>query len=158
MPDGMPPPSSIIMNKTGFIKQNFSFQQKTASLYSRQACVFQYRYNRDHPRHRIHRHMLCPRTFHFIHGGHPVLARVCLVRFRFTGTNRTFTFYGSLFVPFSHFSLAFIRQAVAEAAERCLCGPASTSVSSETVSRWARVLTDLAEHTPAPGLPAFPAP
>ena len=153
-----PPSSYIIMNNRRFFKQIFSFRQKTASLYSREACSFQYRHNRLHPDCRIHRHMLCPRTFHFFHGGHHVLVQVCLVRFRFSGTNRTFTFYGSLFLPFSRFSLAFIRQAVSEERDRCLCGPASTCVSSGTVSRWARMLADAGEHTPAPGLLPVPCP
>lgn len=144
------------MNPTIFFKHNFSFQQKIISLYNRQACSFQYLYNREHPQHRIHRHMLCPRTFHFFHAGQHLLLPLCLVRFRFTGTNRTFTFYGSLFIPFSRFSLDFIRQAVSEA--RSLCGPASTSVSSETVSRWAGMTLDPTEHTPSPSFPPSPAP
>ena len=56
------------------------------------------------------------------------------VRFIYAGTNSTFTFYGSLFLPFFRFPLESMRQAVSFPS-----GIAAMEVSADTVSRWSKL-------------------
>ncbi len=104
----------MIKNYFNFFKQNFQLQQKIASEYEHQVRNFQLRYNDRHPKSHIWRHMLYTRIFFFYHDGVAFSVEIRLVRFIYAGTSHTFTFYGSLFCAFTHFSTSFIRQAVAE--------------------------------------------
>lgn len=130
-------------------KQNFSFQSEIASLYEREAKAFQFRHNLSHPESLIWRHLLYRRTFFFFRNGSSFSVQVELVRFRFAGTNRTFTFYGSLFCAFSHFSKELISQAAAQKDDPF--SPAATLVSRETLSRWVSCLASLSSALHSPG-------
>lgn len=122
------------MKHSEFFKQNFLFQEKISSSYNQQALRFQFRHNQKHPDRRIWRHLIYRRTFYFFRNGEYFSVQIELVRFRYAGTNRTFTFYGDLFLPFSRFSSCFVRQAVSETG--CIDGPAASVVSPETLRQW----------------------
>lgn len=104
----------MIKKYSELFKQNFDFQSKISSGYEREVKKFQFCYNQAHPDARIWRHLLYERTFFFFRDGIAFSVQVTLVHFVYAGTSRTFTFYGTLFCAFSHFSTEFIRQAVAE--------------------------------------------
>lgn len=123
------------MKRNAFFKQNFSFSKKISSLYEQEARSFQFRHNSSSSSAPVWRHMLYPRTFYFYRNGCVFSVRVKIIRFRFAGTNRTFTFYGSLFRSFSRFSQEFTRLACAEKDDPF--SPVSTLVSTETLTRWA---------------------
>lgn len=126
------------MNYKDFFKHNFSFQQKILSCYDQEARNFQLQHNASHREHRIWRHMLYKRTFYFFRNGIHFSVEVEIVRFRFAGTNRTFTFYGSLFCSFSHFSKEFISKAVAENTDPF--SSVAGLVSTQTILHWASCL------------------
>ena len=140
------------MKHNEFFKHNFSFQQKISSVYNRQALQYQFEYNKKHPDKHIWRHLLYRRTFYFLRHGVYFSVQIEIVRFKYAGTNSTFTFYGDLFLAFSRFSSQFVRQAVSEGIEgRC----AASIVSKETLKRWSRHLslglmapTSAKEHKP----------
>lgn len=127
-------PIYILMKNSAFFKQNISFQQKISSSYDSQALRYQFQHNQRHPDRRIWRHLLYRRTFYFLHNGCYLSVQIEIVRFRYAGTNSTFTFYGNLFLAFSRFSSGFVHQAISEA--DTLDGPASIVVSRETLRRW----------------------
>lgn len=140
------------MNCSDFFKQNFQFQEKFSSEYHDQARKFQLRYNQHHPGAPIWRHGLYTRTFFFYRNGCPFSVVIQIVRFIYAGTSQTFTFYGSLFSAFSHFSREFIQQAVYE--KNSLDSFPALSVSSETLEIWAG-LPDFRfpPRVPAPDIP-----
>lgn len=122
------------MKHSEFFKQNFSFQEQISSSYSRQALNFQFKHNQKHPDKRIWRHLLYRRTFYFFRNGEYFSVQVELVRFRYAGTNCTFTFYGNLFLAFSRFSSSFVHQAVSESDS--IDGLAAPVVSRDTLKQW----------------------
>lgn len=144
---------TMIKNCPVFFKQNFQFQQNILSEYNKQVLDYQFRYNLCHPISHIWRHNLYKRTFFFYKNGCSFSIQISVVRFIYAGTNRTFTFYGSLFSAFSHFSREFIQQAVQEKNIRDSF-PALT-VSAETLRTWCS-LPDFRfpPRSPAPSLPA----
>ena len=127
-------PTYILMKHSEFFKQNFSFQEKISSSYTKQTLRYQYLHNQSHPHRRIWRHLIYRRTFYFLHCGQYISGQVEIVRFRYAGTNCTFTFYGDLFLAFSRFSSQFVRLAVSEADS--IRGLASSVVSQDTLKHW----------------------
>lgn len=140
------------MNCPDFFKQNFQFQEKISSDYLDQVLKFQSRYNQRHQGSPIWRHGLYTRTFFFYSNGRSLSVEIQIVRFIYAGTNLTFTFYGSLFSAFSHFSREFIRQAVHE--KNSPDSFPALTVSSETLEIWAN-LPDFRfpPRNPAPDIP-----
>ena len=120
-----------------------NIQDGIAADYDRQARQFQAEYNKKHPGRHIWRHILYRRTFCFFNFGQTFPVTLEIVRFIYAGTNKTFTFYGSLFLPFSHFSKDFMALAVSEPS-----GDAALEVSESTVRCWAR---HLKQHNLASG-------
>ena len=119
------------MKKTPFCNPFFQFRQHISDEYDRQARAFQKEYNLSHPDQHLWRHILYKRTFRFFKNGQAIPVDLEIVRFIYAGTNSTFTFYGSLFLPFFRFPITFMEQAV--------CSPSGTAameVSADTVSRW----------------------
>lgn len=137
------------MNHQDFFKQNFAFQKKIILKYKYEAQDFQQQYNLAHPQRRIWKHRYGLRTFYFFVQGSLIYVRVKILRFRFAGTNRTFTFYGSLFCAFSRFSRDFMAQAVAQAG--FLFSALSTLLSPKTLSRWASLLSVVPAPAASPG-------
>ena len=123
-----------IMKKLIFCKKNLSIQQNISSLYNRLAVKFQYEHNQRQPHQRIWRHMLYPRTFFFFLHGTVISVQVEIVRFRFAGTNRTFTYYGPFFLPYSKFSRPFIHAALR--ADDMDTESPSLMVSCDTLASW----------------------
>lgn len=136
---------SMIMKNKDFFKPFLDFQQHICALYEQEARNFQLRYNASHPDCHIWRHMLYQRTFYFYSGGHHICVCIEILRFRYAHTFRTFTFYGSLLCPFSHFSADFIRQAVAEAG--LLFSQTASLVTTDTLRRWAHSMPSAASHS-----------
>jgi len=89
-------------NKELFMHNNH-FQYNISSCYAQQVAAYQADYNRKNPDHRIWRHMLYKRTFFFFSGGRYISVEIEIVRFRFAGTNNTFTYYGTLFCAYTFF-------------------------------------------------------
>ena len=117
-------------------------QEETASSYDHEAREHQHSFNQAHPSGHIWRHMLSKRKFTFYREGIAIQIEIEIVRFIFAGTNRTFTFYGTLFYQFYRFSLEFIRAAVRDYElhrlsdrDRDADGP-RLEVSTATLSRW----------------------
>ena len=128
-----PPAASTIMKRRDLCKPNISksLQAEISSQYHREALAYQHSYNSSHDGDRIWRHMLYRRTFRFLRGGRLVSVTVEIVRFIHARTRRTFTFYGSLFLPRVRYPLEFVRSASSPSdAEACFY------VSSDTVRRW----------------------
>ncbi len=125
------------MKNREIFKDNFSFSNKISACYDQEARKFQKEYNRSHPGCHIWRHVLSRRTFFFCSHGHHFAASVEIVRFLFAHSNRTFTFYGSLFLPGSPFPVQFVQQALAESYDPC--GSASSLVHPCTLRRWGSV-------------------
>lgn len=136
----------MIMRNKDFFKPFLDFQRHISALYERETRSFQFRYNAAHPDCHIWRHMLYQRTFYFYSGGRHISAHIEVLRFRYAHTSRTFTFYGSLLCPFSHFSADFIRQAVAEAG--LLFSQTASLVTADTVRRWAHSMPVLPPTSP----------
>jgi len=122
------------MKHDDFFKYNFHFQNNLSSCYAQQAHAYQLKYNRKHPGQRIWRHMLYKRTFYFFLNGRYISIEIEIVRFRYAGTNTTFTFYGTLFCAYSHFSAQFIKHAVFSSDE--LFSPSALTVSVKTLNSW----------------------
>lgn len=122
------------MKHYDFFKYDLDVQNKFSSLYAREAVIYQSKYNRKHPDRHIWRHLLYRRTFYFFLNGRYISAQIEIVRFRHAGTNRTFTFYGTLFCPYSHFSSDFIKQAVSGSKQPD--NPAALTVSVDTLKCW----------------------
>lgn len=140
------------MNCPDFFKQNFQFQKKFSSEYHSQVKKFQNRYNHLHPDSHIWKHGLYTRTFFFYRNGLSFSVEIQIVRFVYAGTNKTFTFYGTLFSAFSHFSREFIRQAVRE--KNSPDSFPALTVSIETLAAW-EALSDFRfpPRIPAPDIP-----
>ncbi len=126
------------MKHNEFFKHNFSFEQKISSEYNKQAVQYQFLHNLKSPDRRIWRHLLYRRTFYFQRDGVYFSVQIEIVRFKYAGTNTTFTFYGDLFLAFSRFSSQFVRQAVSEGTNGRF---AASIVSKETLTRWFLRLT-----------------
>lgn len=125
----------IIMKNKDFFNPHFYDQlQDISSDYDKQARTFQKEYNFKHPGMHIWRHILYRKTFRFFLSGQMISVDVEIVRFIYAGTNRTFTFYGSFFLPFFHFTKEFMCQAV-----RSPDTLPALEVSAETIRRWARL-------------------
>jgi len=125
-----------IADKTVLIN---SLKSEVSSRYNREAKRFQYFYNSAHPEARIWRKMLYARIFCFIRNGELVSVTVELVRFIYTATGKTFTYYGSQFLPRTKYSRELISAAVSGSEpETRFC------VSRDTFFRWKSLI-------PAPG-------
>lgn len=133
----------------------YSLQSEISSRYHREAVRFQHIHNSAHPGDRIWRHMLCKRVFHFLRGGVLLTVEVEMVRFIYVNTGRTFTFYGTLFLPRTRYSKEFIRAAISlPGSESSLC------VSADTVRRWKKayapsIPTQDHNRAPRPALPGM---
>lgn len=123
-----------IMKHDNFFKYDSGFQKNISSCYARQAAAYQSKHNQKNPGQRIWRHMLYRRTFYFYLNGRHISVRIEIIRFRYAGTNTTFTFYGTLFCACSHFSAEFIKQAVSSSDE--LLSPSALTVSVKTLNCW----------------------
>lgn len=122
------------MKKAPFCNPFFQFRQYISDEYDRQARAFQKEYNSSHPDGHLWRHILYKRTFRFFKDGQVISVELEIVRFIYAGTNSTFTFYSSFFLPFSRFSIGFMKQAILFPS-----GAAAMDVSADTVSRWGRL-------------------
>ncbi len=138
----------MIMKNKDFFKPFLDFQLHISARYEQEARDFQLKYNASHPDCHIWRHMLYRRTFDFYHEGQHLSACIEVLRFRYAHTFRTFTFYGSLLCPFSHFSAGFIRQAIAEAG--LLLSQTASLVSADTIRRWTLTMPSAAACYAAP--------
>lgn len=136
------------MKKTSLCKPCFSsFQSEIPSLYYRESLRFQETHNAKETAHRIWRHGLYHRVFRFFLHGCLVCVEVSLVRFLYAGTNRSFTYYGSLFLPYTSFARDLILSALSDGAEEAFL------VSSDTIHCWKQSLPSprrTMEHKPAP--------
>lgn len=136
------------MKKTNLCKPYFSsFQLEIPSLYYRESLRFQEAHNASGSAQRIWRHGLYRRVFRFFLHGSLVCVEVELVRFLYAGTNRSFTYYGSLFLPYTSFAKELISSALSDGAEEAFL------VSSDTIRRWKRSLPSprrTTEHKPTP--------
>ncbi len=147
------------MKHKEFFKHNSSFEQKISSEYNKQAIQYQFDYNKKHPDRHIWRHLIYRRTFYFLRDGVYFSVQIEIVRFKYAGTNSTFTFYGDLFLALSRFSAQFVRQAVKEGMNG---SGAASIVSKETLKRWSRHLalglmtpTSAKDHKPDTPHPLF---
>jgi len=122
------------MKHNDFFKYNSKFQENISSCYDQQAAFFQSKHNKNHPEQRIWRHMLYKRTFYFSINGRHISVEIEIVRFRYVGTNKTFTYYGTLFCAYSNFSTGFIKQAVSSSND--LLSPSALTVSVKTLNCW----------------------
>ncbi|MEE1042160.1 MAG: hypothetical protein U0L10_15845 [Lachnospiraceae bacterium] len=75
--------------------------------------------------------MLYERTFHFLRGGILLTVKVEMVRFIHVNSNRTFTFYSSLFLPRTSYAREFIRTAISSPSSE-----ARFFVSAGTLRHW----------------------
>ena len=75
--------------------------------------------------------MLYERTFHFLRGGVLFTIKVEMVRFIYVNSRRTFTFYGSLFLPRTSYAREFILTAISSPGSE-----AGFFVSTGTLRRW----------------------
>ncbi len=104
--------------------------------YDLAAREFQRKYNREHPSDHIWRHMLCCRTILFFLDGKTVSVTLEIVRFIHANTRKTFTFRGGLLIPYSCYSISFMKYAVSD--------PDSPRIIQEvtlvTIRRWASIL------------------
>lgn len=75
--------------------------------------------------------MLYERGFHFLRGGVLLTIKVEMVRFIYVNSRRTFTFYGSLFLPRTSYVREFIRTAIFSPSSE-----AGFYVSAGTLRRW----------------------
>ena len=108
-----------------------SLRSEISSRYQKEAVRFQHLHNSSHPEDRIWRHMLYIRTFHFLSGGVLLTVKVEMVRFIYVNSNRTFTFYSSLFLPRTSYVREFIRTAISSPASE-----ARFFVAIGTIRRW----------------------
>lgn len=108
-----------------------SLQAEISFLYNREAKRFQHLYNSANPTAHIWRKMLYTRVFCFLHNGDLVYVKVELVRFIYVASGKTFTFYGSLFLPRTKYSREFISAAVSGSDPE-----ARFYVSAETFFHW----------------------
>ena len=53
--------------------------------------------------------MVYSRIFYFLKDGDPISVPIKLVRFIIAGSNTTFTFYGSLFLPRTNYSVPLLK-------------------------------------------------
>ena len=138
------------MKRRNICKHNLSesLQADISSDYDRQAREYQCRHNRKHPHERIWRHILYRRSFFFYREGQTVSISVEIVRFIYAGTNKTFTFLGSLFRAFSRFPWEFLRVATASPQS-----PAAFEVCAETALRCEKILASVKLHNSAHGTP-----
>lgn len=122
-------------------KQDFNpISSEIANKYDLEARQFQKDYNRKHPDKHIWRHILHKRKFIFIVDGERVTVCVEIVRFRIAGTNRTMTFYGTMFLPYKSYSTLFVKLAINNPNE-----PPFEQISLRTIKKWTR---DIKPHNP----------
>lgn len=108
-----------------------SLQSEISSRYHREAVRFQHLHNSTRPGNRIWRHMLYERVFHFLRGGVLLTIRVEMVRFIYVGSRRTFTFYGSLFLPRIRYARESILAAVSSSGSQSL-----SFLTRDVLRRW----------------------
>ena len=124
-----------------------SLKTEVSSRYSKEAKRFQYFYNSAHPEARIWRKMLYARIFCFIRNGELVSVVVELVRFIYTASGKTFTYYGSQFLPRTKYSKELISAAVSGSKPE-----ARFCVSRDTFFRWKALLPSpvrTQDHSPS---------
>ena len=141
-----------IMKRRDICKPDYagSLQSEISSRYRREAVRFQHLHNSTRPGNRIWRHMLYERVFHFLRGGILLDVRVEIVRFIYVDSGRTFTFYGSLFLPRIRYAGEFVSMSISSS------GSESRSfLSMETLRRWKKALASFPlaqDHNSAPPL------
>lgn len=128
-------------------------QSEISSQYRREAVRFQHAHNAGHPEDRIWRHMLYKRVFHFLRGGTLLSITIEMVRFIYVNSGRTFTFYGSLFLPRIRYARESISMAIASSESGI-----RSFLPMDTLRHWKKALDRLSptqDHNSAP-LPALP--
>lgn len=113
-------------------------QSEISSQYRREAVCFQHVHNDRHPGDRIWRHMLYKRVFHFLRGGTLLSITIEMVRFIYVNSGRTFTFYGSLFLPRIRYARESISMAIASSESG-----ARSFLSIDTLQRWKKALDQI---------------
>lgn len=129
-----------------------SLRSEILSRYHAETVRFQHIHNSAHPEDRIWRHMLYERGFHFLRDGVLLTIKVEMVRFIYVNSRRTFTFYGSMFLPRTSYVREFIRTAIFSPSSE-----AGFYVSAGTLRRWESAyfpLFQAKDHNCAPR-PAF---
>ena len=119
---------SLVDKRLSSAPRTFLISEK----YDQEARQFQRKYNREHPDRHIWRHLLYKRTFFFCKEGKRISVKIEIVRFIFAGTNRTMTFYGSMFLPRSSFSKQFQKHSVSNPSAEF-----TEMVSIRTIQKWA---------------------
>lgn len=90
-------------------KEEADLTRQFQSQYDKECQAYQMTYNQRHPGAHIWRHLIYSRTIHFLRNGADITCVIRIVRFIFAGTNSSFTFYGSLILPRTHFSFPMLR-------------------------------------------------
>ena len=121
----------------------YDFSSDIATQYDHFVRKFQSEYNKSHPNDHIWRHALYRRTFSFFYNGCLLSIIIEIVRFLHPRSNKTFTYYAGLFLPFYRFSLEFMRFAVTHPDS----DPA-LDVSANTLKQWEDVLSGVSPHNP----------
>lgn len=75
--------------------------------------------------------MLYERVFHFLRGGVLLTIKIEMVRFIYVNSRRTFTFYGSLFLPRTSYVREFVLTAITSPSSE-----AGFFISTGTLHRW----------------------
>lgn len=144
------------MKKQDLCKQYFSLSTSSeiSSFYYRESLLFQHNHNAAHPASRLWRHALVKRVFRFFLQGTLCLVQVELVRFLDVNSRKTFTFYGSLFLPYTSYARSVISSAITSPR-----GDAAFLVSADTLRRWTASFpsTDnTSDHQPSPSASSPP--
>ena len=90
--------------KKRLVDKLISSTPSISEIYDREDRQFQQKYNHEHPGRHIWRHILHKRVFFFFTDKKWISVEVEIVRFIYAGTNKTMTFYGSMFLAYSSFS------------------------------------------------------
>jgi len=109
-----------------------AFISKTQMRYRNEADTFQHRYNEKNKIH-IWRHMLYSRIFHFYINGDLISVPVEIIRFIFAGSNKTFSFYGSLLLPRTTYSVPLLKNWI---------NSKPAFLSPEVCNRWYSAVTN----------------
>lgn len=95
--------------------------------YNQQVLEFQFKHNLMNPSQKIWRHILCRRAISFLINGNEVAVIITVVRFVYARSTTTFTFYGSLLLPRTHYSFPLLKRWI---------GMRPAMLSQDVENRW----------------------
>lgn len=128
------------------MEKSRDISERISELYDQETRKFQKAHNHKNLDSHIWRHILHRRTFYFNVKDTIVAVSVEIVRFRVAHTNLTFTFYGSLFLPYTSHS----RQLISNVVDNPTCGTALL-FDTATVQGWTALIKT---HNPGYGAQA----